>query len=125
MLPKLILIALGGAVGALARYGLSFVVHSVLGRGFPYGTLSVNVVGSIGMGLIYALAVERGALTPDLRTGLMVGLLGAFTTFSTFSMETLGLLETGEPLKAAINVLLSVLLCIVGCWAGVMLGRQV
>ena len=125
MLPKLILIALGGAVGALARYGLSFAVHSVLGRGFPYGTLSVNVVGSIGMGLIYALAVERGALTPDLRTGLMVGLLGAFTTFSTFSMETLGLLETGEPLKAAINVLLSVLLCIVGCWAGVMLGRQV
>jgi len=118
-------IAIGGAVGAVGRFYLSTSVYSLIGRDFPYGTLAVNVLGSVAMGLLYALALERFPLTPELRAGLLVGLLGAFTTFSTFSIETLQLMEDGEQVKAALNALLSVILCVAGCWVGVVLGRQV
>jgi CrcB protein len=118
-------IAVGGAVGAVGRFYLSTGVYSLIGRDFPYGTLAVNVLGSVAMGLLYALALERFPLTPELRAGLLVGLLGAFTTFSTFSIETLQLMEDGEQLKASLNALLSVVLCVAGCWVGVVLGRQV
>ncbi len=117
-------IALGGAVGALGRFYLSTGVYALIGRDFPYGTLAVNVLGSVVMGLLYALALERFPLTPELRAGLWVGLLGAFTTFSTFSIETVQLIEDGEQLKAVLNAVLSVALCVAGCWVGVVLGRQ-
>ena len=118
-------IAAGGALGALLRYWLSHGVHYFTGRGFPYGTLTVNVVGSLVMGVAYALLVERMEVAPEWRAALLIGLLGAFTTFSTFSIETLNLLQNGEQFKALLNVALSVFLCLLGCWAGLVLGRQI
>ncbi len=122
---QLISIAIGGAVGALCRYGMSNGVYALLGRGFPYGTLSVNVLGSIIMGLSYVMLIERMDVSPEWRAGITIGLLGAFTTFSTFSIETLNLIESGESIKAGINILLSVTLCVSGCWLGMILGRQI
>ncbi len=117
-------IAAGGAFGALFRYWVSVGVHRFAGGGFPYGTLTVNVVGSLLMGTIYVLFIERMDVDPVWRGALLIGLLGAFTTFSTFSMETLSLVENGESLRAMLNVAASVVLCIVACWVGVVAGRQ-
>ncbi len=117
-------IAAGGALGALFRYWMSIGVHRFAGGDFPYGTLTVNVAGSLLMGALYVLFIERMDVDPIWRGALLIGLLGAFTTFSTFSMETLNLVENGEPLKALANVLASVILCIVACWVGVLAGRQ-
>ncbi|MCG7900539.1 MAG: fluoride efflux transporter CrcB [Candidatus Thiodiazotropha lotti] len=121
---QLLVIASGGAVGALFRFWVSSGVYGVLGRGFPYGTLAVNVLGSLVMGFLYVLFIERMAVSTEWRAGLLIGFLGAFTTFSTFSMETLNLLEQAEVLKAGLNVLLSVVACLLACWLGLVLGRQ-
>jgi len=121
----LLYIATGGAVGALCRYGMSNGVHALFGRGFPYGTLAVNLLGSIIMGTAYVMMIERMDVSPEWRAGIFIGLLGAFTTFSTFSVETLNLLEPGESLKAGLNILFSVSLCILGCWLGMIFGRQI
>lgn len=117
-------IAAGGALGALFRYWVSIGVHKFAGTDFPYGTLTVNVAGSLLMGALYVLFIERMDVDPLWRGALLVGLLGAFTTFSTFSMETLNLVENGEPLRALANVAASVILCIIACWIGVVAGRQ-
>ncbi len=124
MLNQLIMIAAGGAAGSLMRFVLSTGIHRVAGRDFPYGTLSVNVIGSLLMGLLYILLIERASVSVEWRALLLVGFLGAFTTFSTFSIETLNLLENGELIKAGANVLLSVILCILAAWSGVILGRH-
>jgi len=121
---RLIYIAAGGAGGALLRYWLSSGVHLLLGRAFPYGTLVVNIVGSLFMGVLYVLLFERMDVSPELRGGIVIGLLGGFTTFSTFSIETLNMIEAGDQLGAGLNILLSVSLCLLGCWAGVIFGRQ-
>lgn len=123
-MKQLLAIAAGGALGAVLRYGMSSGISQWLGRGFPYGTLSVNVFGSLLMGLLYVLLIDRMSLSPEWRAALLIGLLGAFTTFSTFSMETLNLIEEGEMIKAALNILLSVVLCLGATWLGVMAGRQ-
>ncbi len=107
------------------RYWMSNGIYALLGRGFPYGTLTVNVVGSLFMGFLYVFMIERMDISVEWRAGLLIGLLGAFTTFSTFSIETLNLLEAGEQLKAGLNILLSVTLCIVACWLGMIVGRNV
>lgn len=117
-------IATGGAVGAVLRYWLSSGVYAWLGRGFPYGTLAVNLLGSLLMGLLYVVLLERVTLSVEWRAALLIGLLGAFTTFSTFSLETLNLIEEGQVLKAGLNVVLSVTACIAASWFGVMFGRQ-
>jgi CrcB protein len=117
-------IAGGGAVGALLRFWVAGWVYALLGRGFPWGTLAVNVGGSLLMGFLYVMLVERLSLAPEWRALLLVGFLGAFTTFSTFSLETLTLMEDGQLLRATMNVLLSVVLCIGAAWAGMVLGRQ-
>jgi len=122
---RIALIATGGATGALLRYWVSSGVHAIWGRGFPYGTLTVNIVGSMLMGLLYVFLFERMDMNTEWRAGLIIGLLGAFTTFSTFSIETLNLIEAGEQLKAGMNILLSVTLCMLGCWTGMVLGRQI
>lgn len=77
------------------------------------------------MGLAYVFLVERMDVNPEWRAGLIIGLLGAFTTFSTFSIETLNLIEAGEQFKAGLNILFSVTLCITGCWFGMIIGRQI
>ena len=122
---NLLSIAVGGAVGALLRYAMSSGVHLWLGRDFPYGTLFVNVLGSLLMGLLYVVLIERTGAAEVWRAGLIVGLLGAFTTFSTFSIESLTLVENGEPLKAGVNILASVSLCILGGWIGIVAARQI
>ncbi len=117
-------IAAGGAFGAVLRFLVSNGIHSFMSRDFPYGTLTVNVLGSFIMGVSYILLVERLSLSPEWRALIVVGLLGAFTTFSTFSIETLVLIESNELSKATINILASVVLCIMGSWIGILLGRQ-
>jgi len=118
-------IAGGGAVGAVLRYWLSSGVYTLTGRGFPYGTLVVNVLGSLVMGFLYIWLLERMPGGVALRAFLLVGLLGAFTTFSTFSLETLNLMEAGQIARAVLNTLLSVVLCVAAAALGVMLARQI
>jgi CrcB protein len=121
---QLIAIAAGGAVGALLRFWVSTGVYALLGRGFPYGTLVVNVLGSLAMGFLYVLLLDRMTVVPELRAALLVGLLGAFTTFSTFSIETLNLIEQADFIRAGLNVVISVVACVLACWFGLLLGRQ-
>ena len=121
---KLMFIDAGGAIGAVFRFLVSNGIHSFMSRDFPYGTLTVNVIGSFVMGISYVMLIERLNISPEWRAFIVVGLLGAFTTFSTFSIETLVLIENGELYKALLNVLLSVLLCVMGSWLGLILGRQ-
>ena len=117
-------IAIGGASGALLRFWTSQGVHLLFGRSFPFGTLAVNVIGSFLMGILTVYLLERTQLSPEWRAALLIGLLGAFTTFSTFSIETFNLLEQGEQLKALMNVVLSVGLCLVATGLGLLIGRQ-
>ncbi|MBK1704098.1 fluoride efflux transporter CrcB [Halochromatium glycolicum] len=120
---QILAIAGGGALGAVARFGLSNGVYRWLGRDFPWGTLTVNALGSFMMGLLFVLLLERGPLAPELRAAVIVGFLGAFTTFSTFSLETLVLVEQGELLRALLNILASVLICLLACWGGIVIAR--
>lgn len=120
----IIAIAGGGAFGALARFGVSNGVYRLLGRDFPWGTLAVNTFGSFLMGLLLVLFLERSSASAEVRSAVLIGFLGAFTTFSTFSMETLVLIEEGWIAKAFLNVMISVLACLVACWAGMILARS-
>ena len=122
---QVLAIAGGGAVGAVLRYWVSSGVYALTGRGFPYGTLVVNVLGSVVMGFLYVWLLERMPGGVALRAFLLVGLLGAFTTFSTFSLETLNLMEAGQIARAVLNTLLSVVLCVAAAALGVMLARQI
>jgi len=122
---KLLAIALGGSIGAVLRFSIASGTHLLFGRAFPYGTLMVNVIGCFGMGVLYILFLERITLGPELRAALQVGLLGALTTFSTFSLETLMLVENGEAQKAVLNILLSVVLSLAATWLGMIIGRQI
>ena len=124
LLNQTLAIAAGGALGALLRFWVSNGVYAVLGRGFPYGTLAVNVLGSLAMGLLFILLIERLALGAEWRAFLLIGLLGAVTTFSTFSIETLTLIEQAEYLKATANAVISVVACVGAALVGVMLARQ-
>ena len=118
-------IAAGGAIGALLRFWMSNGVYAWLGRGFPYGTLAVNVLGSLTMGFLYVVLLERLTTSPEIRGALLIGFLGAFTTFSTFSIETLNLIEQADFLKAGLNILLSVTACLAACWFGLVIGKQI
>lgn len=120
-----VVIATGGAFGALMRFWVSSATYAMLGRSFPYGTLMVNVLGSLLMGFLFIWLTERSSLPPEWRSLILVGFLGAFTTFSTFSIETFNLLQAGEVSKALINILLSVVLCLLSTWIGVIAGRQI
>ena len=122
---QVIAIAAGGATGAVLRFWVSTGVYSWLGRDFPYGTLVVNVFGSLLMGLFSVLLIERLSLGPEWRAVILIGLLGGFTTFSTFSMETLNLIEAGAHGKAMANAALSLVLCLSAAWLGVIAGRQI
>jgi CrcB protein len=115
---------LGGAIGALLRYIVSNRVYDWLGRDFPYGTLTVNVAGSFLMGFLTILIIDRGNVDPAIKLGLLVGFLGAFTTFSTFSLDTLNLFEEGAFLRAFMNIFLSIFVCVTAVWVGILTGKQ-
>ncbi len=121
---QLLAIAGGGALGALLRYWVSSATYALTGNAFPYGTLLVNVAGSLMMGFLYIWLLERMLAGSALRAFLLIGLLGAFTTFSTFSVETLNLMESGQLMRAATNAVLSVVLCIGAAALGVAIARQ-
>jgi CrcB protein len=118
---NLLFVALGGALGASMRYGVTLLMISLLGKGFPYATLLVNVIGSFFMGILFSV-IEHGMMS-DLpwRSLFGIGLLGAFTTFSTFSLDTLLLLQHGEWFKAVLNIFLNVVVCIFAAWLGMQL----
>ena len=120
-------IALGGALGTLLRYWCSGLVAAAIGETFPWGTMTVNIVGSMLIGLFAAIAGPDGRLLlgPDLRQSVMVGVFGGFTTFSSFSLQTLALIQDDEWLFAVGNVLLSVSLCLGGVWLGWSLGTLI
>ncbi|MBE7636779.1 fluoride efflux transporter CrcB [Sneathiella sp. P13V-1] len=116
-------IAIGGALGACARYGAGTLMLRMLGPGYPYGTLFVNVFGSILMGLLIEYMALKWSPSPEVRSLLVTGFLGAFTTFSTFSLDVALQVQKGEYLMAGGYILLSVILSIAGLFAGLNLMR--
>ena len=118
------LIAVCGALGCLLRYFLSGWVYGLFGRGFPYGTYAVNVVGAFLIGFIMELGLRSTLIPVELRTGLTIGFLGGLTTFSTFSYETFKLLEDGELLYAGVNILASVATCVLLTWLGILAAKS-
>lgn len=122
---RLLYIGIGGFLGAIARYLVSGLV---MGRGnlvFPLGTLVVNVTGSFILGLFFVLSIEHVGMERVWRPFVAVGFLGAYTTFSTFGLETMNLIESGSFLMAAANILLSVLFSLIGVYAGFIIGRSI
>jgi CrcB protein len=120
---KYLFIGLGGFVGSVCRYGLSGFIHRVLGDRFPYGTLTVNILGCFTIGLLMMLFEERWLVQPNVRLFLTVGILGGFTTFSTFSYETIEIFRGGNISIGLVNVFGSMILCLVAAWAGSIAGK--
>jgi CrcB protein len=117
-------VALGGALGSVGRFWLSGLIAARYGETFPMGTLLVNVSGSLAIGFVAALSVPEGRLlpSPGFRHFFMIGICGGYTTFSSFSLQTLNLLRDRQWLCAGGNVVLSVILCMIAVWLGFMLG---
>jgi len=116
-------IAIGGTLGCWLRYGQTLMVQSIWGREFPSATLSINVIGSFLMGFLFVATTERIEISNAVRIGILTGFLGGYTTFSTFSMETLLLVQNGAWLRALLYVVLSVALGFGGAVLGVFLAR--
>lgn len=123
MIKVMLAVAFGGALGALSRFGVAQCSMQHWPKAFPLPTLIVNLLGCLLIGMLYGLWLQRPELSPLLRQTLMVGFLGAFTTFSTFSLDTLRLLENGEGLLAITYILLSVCIGLLATWAGLSLTR--
>ena len=117
-------VALGGALGAVLRYLLGSAMMDLSGGGFPYGTLTVNIVGSLVMGFLFFYFGGRVSDDSILRPLIFVGILGGFTTFSAFSIETLVLLNQGDYVRSGLNVILSVALCIMAAALGMLIAKQ-
>ena len=121
---QLIAIAIGGAFGAVLRFLMASGIQQWLGKAFPYGTLAVNVIGSLLLGLLTeALVLQRVTLSLEYRSAILIGFIGAFTTFSTFSLDTVYLLQNDQPGKALANIALSVISCLLAIWVGLKLGK--
>ena len=118
-----LVIAIGGGLGSVARFVISKEMENWLGNYMPYGTLTVNVAGSFALGWFATEIIERSDLNSALRLGLIVGFLGAFTTFSTFSYESLQLILNGAFWRAIINVVLNACACIVMCFVGIQMAK--
>jgi CrcB protein len=120
---NLILVFVGGGIGATARYGLQGMVYRVTGADFPYGTLVVNVFGSFLIGFLMASFEERFLVNPSLRVFLTIGILGGFTTFSSFSFETMALLRDGSYGLGLLNIASSVVVCLGATWLGIVMSK--
>lgn len=117
------LIAVGGALGSVARYLLATLVFRVVPPIFPFGTFTVNLVGCAAFGLVVGLAEQRFVVSPEMRAFLLIGVLGGFTTFSTFAFESIELLRDGEFVFAGLNVIGQVVAGLLGMWAGFAISR--
>jgi CrcB protein len=120
---KVIWIAAGGSIGAVLRYALTGWTHRLTGAGFPYGTLTVNVLGCLLIGLLSAIFAGPILVREEYRAAVLIGFLGALTTFSTFGRETFLLANDGQFTRAALNVLLSNALCLIAVWIGYRTGE--
>ena len=119
------LVALGGAVGAVLRYTVGRIAVAYLGPATVMGTFIVNITGSFALGLFMGLALERTIIPVHIRSLVAIGFLGAFTTFSTFTFESLRLVEDGELSRAVVSVLSNVVLGLIAAYLGILLGRAV
>jgi fluoride exporter len=119
-----VLVAIGGALGSVARYWCSGLAARLFGETFPWGTLIVNVLGSFIIGIVAALSAAEGRffIPANARIFIMVGICGGYTTFSSFSLQTLNLMREGEWMSTGANILSSVVLCILSVWIGHMAG---
>ena len=122
-MARFLLICLGGAVGTGARYLFSTAMKRAFGN-FPFGTLGVNVIGSFLASVVMVLALEKSALSPDLRLIVVTGGLGGFTTYSSFNYETLHLAQSGATMLAIVNVAVTLVTCLLAGIAGIWLARQ-
>jgi CrcB protein len=121
----LLLIGLGGFAGAIARYAVDGAISDRTGGAFPWGTLVINATGSFVLGFLFALTAERAVLPAEIRGPLMIGFLGAYTTFSTWMLESWGLIESGSYGAALANVAGSIVVGLVAVSAGLVIGRAV
>lgn len=119
-MPSYLLIAIGGAIGSVLRYWCSLAIATSFGQQFPWGTMVVNVSGSVVIGFFSTLTGTEGRwlVSPAFRQFIMIGICGGYTTFSSFSLQTLELVQEGQMARAAGNVLGSVVLCLAGVWIG-------
>jgi fluoride exporter len=125
-MTTVISIAVFGAAGCLARYWISSAVNRLMGLGaFPYGTLAVNLIGAFFIGLVMELSLRSTMLSHGMKVALTIGFMGGLTTFSTFSVETFVLIEKGHFFVALMNVLISVTLCLLATWLGIVAVRSV
>lgn len=122
---NLLLVFVGGGLGAAARYLLQGTVYRFTGAAFPFGTIVVNVLGCFLIGLIMSSMEERFLAAPSLRIFLTIGILGGFTTFSSFSYETMVLIREGDLLSGGLNIISSMVICLGATWLGLGLGRYV
>ena len=122
-MERFLYIGVGGFIGSVCRYGLSSMLYRVLGDRFPYGTLAVNIIGCFTIGFLMTLFETRFLVQPYLRLFITIGILGGFTTFSTFSYETIEILKGGNITLGVLNILGSVLLCLVATWLGSVSGK--
>ena len=116
-------VAVGGALGSMARYALSTWIFQVSSHKFPYATITVNVLGSFVMGVLFVVIIEKAALPSEMRSLLMIGFIGAFTTFSTFSLDALGLWQNGHLFMALMYTLATVILCLIAISSAIWLTR--
>ncbi len=123
-MKQLLILAVGGALGTVARYGSTLFIEKFAIRPFPLGTIGINIIGSFLMGLIFVFILEKNHLEDIWRLPLMVGFLGAYTTFSTFALDTVKLLEQQHVLVAMIYILSSVLFTVLAIFLGMWLARQ-
>ena len=125
MIERIFYIGLGSGIGGIFRYLMSVSIYHVLGKYFPYGTLFVNALGSFLIGFLFIILLPRmDDPNNHLPAFVLVGLLGGFTTFSSFSLESINLLEEGKVTLFLINILASVGICISLTWLGILLGRE-
>jgi CrcB protein len=125
MAKNYLLVFVGGGLGAGFRYWLSGVIPRLAGTGFPYGVFTINILGCFLIGLLMSAFEERFIITPALRIFLTIGILGGFTTFSTFSYEAISLLRDAEIFKASLYVIGSVTLCLLGTYLGSSIGKLI
>ncbi len=123
MIRLFALVALGGALGSISRFGVATAMAAIVGAGFPWATLTVNIVGSFLIGLITALGLELGRLPDEVRVFLTTGVMGGLTTYSTFSLDTVRLIEAGEHLRAAGYLVGTTALCVGACAGGLAAAR--